>query len=131
MKETQQSNVDKGDLVIRTVAMPKDANFNNDIFGGWLLSQMDSGGAIAARKCSKSRIATVAIDSMQFKHPVHIGDTLCCYAKLLKVGTTSMSFRITAWIRRQGIGEHLCVTDAIFTYVAIDDHGQSIPVNRD
>lgn len=122
----------EGELVIRTVAMPKDTNFNGDIFGGWLISEMDLGGAIAARKLCKSRITTVAIDGMRFRHPVQVGDTVCCYAKLERVGTTSMTFKIMAWINSAGISEtRHCVTEALFTYVAIDENGKPIPVYRD
>lgn len=119
-----------GDLVLRTIAMPKDTNFNGDIFGGWLLSQMDLGGCVAARKLSKSRVTTVAIDKMVFKNSVHVGDTICCYARHIKTGRTSMQFEITVIITREGIYEKKEVTHAIFTYVAIDDYGESIPVNR-
>lgn len=124
-------HVPEGDLVIRTVAMPNDTNFNGDIFGGWLLSEMDLGGAIAARKVSKSRVTTIAIDKMVFKRPVHVGDTLCCYAKLLRVGRTSMTFAISAWILPDGFGEREQVTEAIFTYVAIDEVERPIPVERE
>jgi acyl-CoA thioesterase YciA len=131
---TQQDDPEfcpEGELVIRTIAMPADANFNGDIFGGWLLSQMDLGGAVAARKLSHSRITTIAIDGMRFRHPVKIGDTVCCYAKLIKVGNTSMTFRVCAWVRPQGVGERAQVTEAVFTYVAIDDAGKPIPVRRE
>jgi acyl-CoA thioesterase YciA len=121
---------DLGDLVLRTIAMPKDTNFNGDIFGGWLLSQMDLGGCVAARKLSKSRVTTVAIDKMVFKNSVHVGDTICCYARHIKTGRTSMQFEITVIITREGFYEKKEVTHAIFTYVAIDDYGESIPVNR-
>lgn len=121
----------EGELVIRTIAMPADTNFNGDIFGGWLLCQMDLGGAIAARKLSNSRITTIAINDLVFKSPVKVGDTLCCYAKLLRVGTKSMTFNINAWSRAQGTGDHLCVTEADFTYVAIDQDGHPIPVHRE
>ena len=121
---------DLGDLVLRTIAMPKDTNFNGDIFGGWLLSQMDLGGCVAARKISKSRVTTVAIDKMIFKNAVHVGDTICCYARHIKTGRTSMQFEITVIITREGFYEKKEVTHAIFTYVAIDDYGEPIPVNR-
>ena len=121
----------EGELVIRTIAMPKDTNFNGDIFGGWLVSEMDLGGAVAARKVSRSRIATVAIDALRFRHPVQVGDTVCCYAKLEHVGTTSMTFKLMAWVNPEGLGqERYCVTEAMFTYVAIDEHGQKISVKR-
>ena len=125
------SSEPEGDLVIRTVAMPKDTNFNGDIFGGWLLSQMDLGGAVSARKLSRTRIVTVAIDGMRFRNPVKVGDTVCCYAKLERIGTTSMTFKIVAWVNEGGISEERrCVTEALFTYVAIDIEGNKIPVFR-
>ncbi len=121
----------KGELVIRTIAMPKDTNFNGDIFGGWLLSEMDLGGAVAARKLAKSRITTVAIDGMRFRYPVHVGDTICCYAKLEKMGTTSMTFKVMAWVNQGGVSDtRHCVTEALFSYVAIDDAGKPHPVYR-
>jgi acyl-CoA thioesterase YciA len=119
-----------GDLVLRTIAMPKDTNFNGDIFGGWLLSQMDLGGCVAARKISKSRVTTIAVDKMVFENAVHVGDTVCCYARHIKTGKTSMQFEMTVNIVREGIYEHKEVTKAIFTYVAIDDCGKPIPVDR-
>ena len=121
----------EGELVIRTIAMPGDTNFNGDIFGGWLISQMDLGGAVAARQLCKSRITTIAIDSMRFRYPVQVGDTVSCYAKLERVGTTSMTFRIMAWVNRGGTTDQpSCVTEAVFTYVAIDDAGKPRPVYR-
>ena len=128
-KETADKN-DNGELVLRTIAMPKDTNFNNDIFGGWLLSQMDLGGCIAARKLSKSRVTTVAIEGMVFESAVHVGDTVCCYAKHIKTGKTSMQFKIIVNVTREGIYEIKEVTRANFTYVAIDDYGEPIPVDR-
>ncbi|MFH0938064.1 MAG: hotdog domain-containing protein, partial [Planctomycetota bacterium] len=97
---------------------------------GWLVSQMDMGGGIAAREVAKSRVTTVAIEEMRFWHPVRVGDTVCCYAKLLKIGNTSMSFDISAWVLPQGTGERVCVTEAIFTFVAIDLNGRPVPVKR-
>ena len=132
MSKQEKTCEPEGELVIRTVAMPKDTNFNGDIFGGWLLSQMDLGGAIAARKLCKSRIATIAVDGMRFRHPVLVGDTLCCYAKLERIGTTSMTFKIMAWINPEGISsERKCVTEALFTYVAIGDDRKPVHVYRD
>ena len=127
-----QDNLNQqADLVIRTIAMPKDTNFNGDIFGGWLLAQMDIGGCIAARKISKSRVTTIAIDKMVFENPVNVGDTVCCYAKHLNTGNTSMQFEITAFTIKGGIYDRQEVTKAIFTYVAIDDAGKPIKVYRD
>ncbi len=89
-----------GELVIRTIAMPADANANGDIFGGWLLSQMDLGGAIYARNLARSRVTTVAIDAMTFITPVYVGDIVSCHATLLKVGRTSMRIAVEAWAQR-------------------------------
>ena len=113
----------RGELAIRTVAMPADTNASGDIFGGWLLAQMDIAGGITAGKRSNGRVATVAIDSMQFHRPVLVGDVLCAYADLLKVGTTSMAYRVEAWVVRQS-AERVKVTEGVFTYVAIDKDRQ-------
>jgi len=119
-----------GELVIRTIAMPADANGNGDIFGGWLVSQMDLGGAILARNTARSRVTTVAIDGMAFLQPVAVGDTVSCYARLERIGRTSMKIDVEVWVQRFTDGVQLRVTEGIFTYVAIDDHGKPQPVNR-
>jgi acyl-CoA thioesterase YciA len=119
-----------GELVIRTIAMPADTNANGDIFGGWLLSQMDLGGAIYARNLSRSRVTTVAIDAMTFITPVYVGDIVSCHATLIKVGRTSMRIAVEAWAQRTKGGELVRVTEGVFTYVAIDDHGKPWPVHR-
>jgi acyl-CoA thioesterase YciA len=120
----------QGELVIRTIAMPADTNANGDIFGGWLMSQMDLGAAIVAKNLSRSRITTVAVDGMVFHHPVFVGDIVNCHAHLLKVGRTSMKIRIEAWVQRGNDGTLLRVTEAVFTYVAIDAGGRPHPVHR-
>ena len=89
-------------LAIQTIAMPQDANWNGDIFGGWLVSQMDLAGAVCARKAARGRIATVAIDSMAFLRPVPIGAVVSCYTDLLDVGRSSMRIRVEVWIRSMG-----------------------------
>jgi acyl-CoA thioesterase YciA len=130
---TSSSNVPaapEGELVIRTIAMPADTNSNGDIFGGWLLSQMDLGGAILARNLSHSRVATVAIDAMAFLCPVYVGDIVSCHASHRKTGRTSMRIEVEAWAQRQKGGEHVRVTHGTFTYVALDDLGQPHPVKR-
>lgn len=111
------------ELVLRTIAMPKDTNFNGDIFGGWVVSQMDLGGCVAARKYTDNRVVTAAIESLSFIKPVHVGDTLCCYARLVKQGRTSIQYRLAAFVTRQGFGAHEKVTEALFTFVAIDENG--------
>ena len=119
-----------GELVIRTIAMPADTNPNGDIFGGWLMSQMDLGAAIYARNLSRSRVTTVAVDGMSFLNPVNVGDVVNCYASLLKVGRTSIRIAVEAWVQRGSDGKLLRVTAGVFTYVAIDDNGRPQPVHR-
>ena len=119
-----------GEIVIRTIAMPADTNANGDIFGGWLLSQMDLGGAVLARSLARSRVVTVAIDSMAFIRAVNVGDLVTCYAKLLGVGRTSMKIHVEAWTQHFAEGTLLRVTEGTFTYVAIDDAGKPQPVKR-
>lgn len=118
----------RGELAIRTAAMPKDTNARGDIFGGWLLSQMDAAGGITAQGRAQGRVATVAIDSMSFHRPVFVGDVLCAYAELLKVGRTSMTYRIEAWVIRHDSRQRVKVTEGVFTYVAIDEDGKPRPV---
>ena len=120
-----------GELVIRTIAMPADTNANGDIFGGWLMSQMDLGAAIIAKNLARSRVTTVAVDGMVFHHPVYVGDIVNCYARLVRIGRTSMRVDIEAWVQRGRDGTLLKVTEGIFTYVAIDDQGRPRPVHRD
>ena len=121
-----------GDLCIRTLAMPADTNANGDIFGGWLLSQMDVGGGVFASKVAKSRTVTVAIEAMNFRKAVYVGDLVSVYANLVRVGRSSITVHLEAWVlRRQEERQLILVTDGNFTYVSIDDHGQSQPVRRD
>ena len=121
----------KGELVIRTVAMPADTNPNGDIFGGWIMSQMDIGSGILASKTAQSRVATVAVEGMSFLHPVHVGDTVACYAWVEKIGRTSMTIPVEVWVQPYRRTEQTRVTHAIFTYVALDENGKPIPVRRD
>jgi len=120
-----------GELVIRTIAMPADTNPSGDMFGGWLMAQMDIGAAIYARNLSRSRVTTVAVDGMSFLNPVYVGDIVNCYASLLKVGRTSMRIDVEAWVQRETHGTLLRVTEGIFTYVAIDEKGRPQPVHRE
>jgi acyl-CoA thioesterase YciA len=120
----------KGELVIQTIAMPKDTNRDGDIFGGWLVAQMDLGSAILAAKVAKARVTTVAIEGMVFLHPVGVGDTVACYAWVEKIGRTSMTIPVEVWVHRYMTGEQLRVTHGVFIYVAVDSDGKPIPVNR-
>ena len=116
---------------LRAIAMPADANPYGDIFGGWLLSQMDLAGGAAARRRAKGRTATVAITAMTFHRPVFVGDEVTCYAQIVKVGRTSITVKVESWVRR-GIGEEqIAVTEGIFTYVAIDEDRRPRPVPPD
>ena len=118
----------KGDLALRTLAMPADTNPSGDIFGGWVLSQMDIAGGMMAHHKARGRVATVAIDSMVFHQPVKVGDTVCCYALLEATGHSSMTWRIQAWIIREAGGDRVKVTEGIFTYVALGPDGRPRPV---
>lgn len=120
----------QGEIVIRTIPMPSDTNANGDIFGGWLISQMDLGGAVLARTLAESRVATVAIDAMSFVAPVTVGDTVTCYARLRASGRTSMKVEIEAWSQHYAGGPQRRVTQGVFTYVAIDGAGRPHPVKR-
>jgi acyl-CoA thioesterase YciA len=120
-----------GDLCIRTLAMPADTNQNGDIFGGWLLSQMDLGGGIFASKLAKSRTVTVAIDAMNFRKPVFTGDMVSVHANLVRVGKTSVTVHLEAWVIRRKEMHSLLVTDGNFTYVSIDDQGRPQLIKHD
>jgi acyl-CoA thioesterase YciA len=120
----------RGDLSIRTLAMPADTNQNGDIFGGWLLSQMDIGGGIFASKIAKSRTVTVAIDAMNFRKPVYVGDVVSVHANLVRVGKTSVTVHLEAWVTRRRESQSILVTDGNFTYVAIDEQGRPQAIAR-
>jgi acyl-CoA thioesterase YciA len=126
----EPSEQPKGELVIQTIAMPKDTNPSGDVFGGWLMSQMDLGSGILATKTAKCRVATVALEGMSFLQPVRVGDTVACYAWVEKIGRTSMTIPVEAWVHRHRTGEALRVTRAVFTYVALDADGRPMPVKR-
>jgi acyl-CoA thioesterase YciA len=117
-----------GDLTTRTLAMPADANPSGDIFGGWVLSQMDIAGGIHAGQHARRRVATVAIEAMHFIKPVHVGDVLCVYAAVDRVGRTSMAIRLEAWALRSRLGDRVKVTEGIFTFVPLDVEGQPVLV---
>src|SRR6202790_2750300 len=110
-----------GDLSIRTLAMPADTNQNGDIFGGWLLGQMDLGGGIFASKIAKSRTVTVAIDAMNFRKAVYVGDLVSVHANLVRTGRTSVTVHLEAWVLRRKDMLSTLVTDGNFTYVSIDE----------
>jgi acyl-CoA thioesterase YciA len=113
---------------LRAIAMPADANANGDIFGGWVLSQMDLAGGSLAVQRARGRVATVAITAMTFHLPVFIGDEVSCYGEIERVGRTSITIRIESWARRHRGGERVKVTEGTFTYVAIGEDRRPRPV---
>ena len=118
----------RGELTVRVSAMPADTNANGDIFGGWVLSQMDAAGGIACSEYAKGRVVTIAIDAMKFIRPVKVGDVLCVYTAIDKVGRSSMKVHVEAWARRRLTHDREKVTDATFTFVAIDETGRPRPI---
>jgi len=134
MPENQQTSIETaephGTLTVRTLAMPADSNPAGDIFGGWVLSQMDIAGGLAAIEVARGRVATVAVEAMNFLAPVKIGDTLCVYCDIERIGTTSITVSIEVWVRRNRIGDRVQVTHGRFVYVAMDDKGKPRPVAR-
>lgn len=120
----------EGELVIQVLAMPADTNPDGDIFGGWLLSQMDIAGAMLAKKRAQARVVTVGIKEMSFVKPVFVGDFLRCYCQVVKVGNTSIAIEVEAWAERNLLGELVKVTQGIFTYVAVDNNRKPISITK-
>ena len=120
----------KGTLTIRTLAMPADTNPAGDIFGGWVLSQMDIAGSICAVERVQGRVATVAVEAMTFIAPVKVGDVLCVYTTIERVGNTSITIAMEAWARRNRLADRVKVTEGRFVYVALDDKGQKRVIPR-
>lgn len=118
----------RGSPTLRTLAMPADVNVNGDIFGGWVLAQMDMAAGIIAGERAEGRVATIAVDAKKFIRPVKVGDVLCVYAEIQRVGRTSMGVALEAWAQRGRIGAREKVTEALFTFVAIDEAGRPRPV---
>ncbi|MEX6314106.1 acyl-CoA thioester hydrolase YciA [Providencia manganoxydans] len=123
-----------GELVLRTLAMPADTNANGDIFGGWLMSQMDIGGAILAKEIALGRVVTVAVNGIKFQKPVAVGDVVCCYARCLKTGKSSITINIEVWVKKvatEPVGQRYRATDAVFTYVAVTDDNTARELPKD
>ncbi len=118
-----------GELVLQTLALPKDTNSNGDIFGGWLMSTMDLAGAIAAREVAKGRVTTVSVGGMSFLRPVPVGATVSCYCEMLSVGRSSIKTLIEVWVKQYDRASQSKVTEAEFVYVAIDDAGRTRPIS--
>jgi acyl-CoA thioesterase YciA len=132
MRESSQSrpSAPRGELTVRLIAMPADTNANGDIFGGWVLSQMDQAGGIAGVERAKGRVVTIAVEAMSFIRPVRVGDVLCVYTEVESVGRTSMRMHIEAWAQRFGAHISEKVTDGVFTFVAVDEVGRPRPIPR-
>jgi acyl-CoA thioesterase YciA len=120
-----------GTLTIRTLAMPADTNPAGDIVGGWVMSQMDIAGAIAAVERARGRVVTVAVEAMTFIAPVKVGDILCVYTTIERVGTTSITVAIEAWARRRELADRVKVTDGRFVYVSLGEDGRKRPIPRE
>jgi len=127
MPKTDQSEP-RGELAIRTIAMPADTNANGDIFGGWVLSQMDQAGGIAGVERAQGRVVTIAVEALTFIRPVKVGDVLEVYTEVESVGRTSMKIHVEAWAQRFRTTEREKVTEATFAFVAIDEDGRPRPV---
>lgn len=121
---TTEQNTPQGSPAIRTLAMPGDTNPNGDIFGGWVMSQMDIAGGVTAAWRAQGRVATVAVEGMTFHKPVRVGDVVCVYTDIVKEGNTSMSIKVELWVLRSGNLKREKVTEGIFTFVAIDENGK-------
>ena len=124
------SNEPQGKLTIRTVAMPADTNPSGDIFGGWVLSQMDIAGGVAATEVVQNRVVTVAVEAMTFIAPVKVGDVLCVYCDVARMGTTSISIRIEAWVRRRFTPGRFKVTEGKFVYVSLGEDGKKQKIDQ-
>jgi acyl-CoA thioesterase YciA len=120
-----------GELTLQTLAMPADTNPNGDIFGGWLLSQMDLAGGVIGKRVSGGRVATVAVGEMAFLRPVPVGSVVSCYASLLEIGRTSLRINIEVWIDGETTDTPAKVTEGDFVYVAISGDGKTRPINTD
>lgn len=120
-----------GNLLLRTMALPRDTNPAGDIFGGWIMSQMDIAGAVLAREIAQGRVVTVAVDAMNFLKPVGVGDIVCCYGHCVHIGNTSLKIKLELWVKKiydDEVAQRNLVTEANFTYVAVDSNGRPRPL---
>ncbi len=123
----------EGKLILRTLAMPADTNANGDVFGGWIMSQMDIAGGILSKEISGTRTVTIAVESMKFIRPVKVGDVVTCYGTIERTGTTSITLQLEVWVEpvlrhEDSDCPYFKVTEAAFTYVAIDEHGKKTAI---
>jgi acyl-CoA thioesterase YciA len=119
---------ERGEPAVRTLAMPADTNPSGDIFGGWVLAQMDLAAGIVAAQRARGRVATAALDAMSFHRPVYVGDLVSCYARVVRIGRSSLTVQVDTFVLRLREGAEVKVTEGRFTLVAIDAHGRPRPV---
>ncbi|HEV3177481.1 MAG TPA: acyl-CoA thioesterase [Stellaceae bacterium] len=128
---TPRANAEpRGELASRTLAMPADTNPTGDIFGGWIMALMDGAALMTATSRASGRVVTVAVSNISFLQPVKVGDAVCCYTDVVRVGRTSLTLSVEVWVLRQGQGERVKVTDAEFTFVAVNDQGRPRPLTE-
>lgn len=125
---SEQATAPTGELAVRLLAMPADTNPAGDIFGGYIMSLMDVAGGITAGSVAQGRVATVAVTDMAFLRPVKVGDVICCYTDVARVGRTSLTLLVEVWVLRQRQGGLIKVTSAEFTFVALDEAGKPRPI---
>ena len=121
----------RGELAARTLAMPADTNPAGDIFGGWIMAMMDAAGAMTATRLAGGRVVTAAVSHIAFLQPVKVGDVVCCYTDVVRIGRSSLTLCVEVWVLRQGRGARVKVTAAEFTFVALDESGKPRPVSGD
>ena len=127
---TERSNHPEGVLSLQNIAMPADTNWSGDVFGGWIVSQIDLAGAIHVERLSKGRCATIAINEMTFLVPVKVGNVISCYTKILKVGNTSVQVQIEVWNSHDNSREPIRITQGVFTFVAVDVNGNKRQISE-
>lgn len=127
---TERSNHPEGVLSLQNIAMPADTNWSGDVFGGWIVSQMDLAGAIHVERLGKGRCATIAINEMTFLVPVKVGNVISCYTKILKVGNTSVQVQIEVWNSHDNSREPIRITQGVFTFVAVDVNGNKRQISE-
>jgi acyl-CoA thioesterase YciA len=130
MAKGKKTPSDRGEPVIRTIPMPADLNGNGDVFGGWVLSQMDIAGGLIAARQAQGRVATVAVEAMTFHRPIYVGDLVSLYGRVTKVGNTSIHVHVETLVERPSRPDQITVTEGTFVYVAIDERGRPRPVPK-
>lgn len=130
MNDIDDNPTPSGEMSLQTIAMPKDTNASGDIFGGWLLSQMDIAAAVAAGKVAGGRVATVAIENMVFLVPVHVGAVVGCYTEIVNVGRSSIQVLVEVWIDSRNSQDKIKVTEGLFVFVSIDENGRTRAVEN-